>query len=149
MKIFQFIHKMVNVSFSGCTWNVPKWTILTCYYYKTVSRTMFSFIFIIFMHTFFIFFSFKSFIRVIKHVERIRCWNSECKKHWYRIIVPLNQHTSILFLITYTDWPLIPYIWIVMKTCLFAYIENFTTKNWKFSDKNSDIFHISAQNFDC
>ena len=23
------------------------------------------------------------------------------------------------------------------------------TKKWKFSDKNSDIFHISAQNIDC
>ena len=22
-------------------------------------------------------------------------------------------------------------------------------KNWEFSDKNSDIFHISAQNIDC
>ena len=33
------------------------------------------------------------------------------------------------------------------KTC--KYIENFTTKNWKFSDKNSDIFHISDQNIDC
>ena len=32
---------------------------------------------------------------------------------------------------------------------IFKYIENFTTKNWKFSDKNSDIFHISAQNIDC
>ena len=31
---------------------------------------------------------------------------------------------------------------------LFKYIENFTTKNRKFSDKNSDIFHISAQNID-
>ena len=30
-----------------------------------------------------------------------------------------------------------------------VYIENFTTKNWKFSDKNSDIFHISANNIDC
>ena len=30
------------------------------------------------------------------------------------------------------------------------YIENFTSKNWKVSDKkNSDIFHISAQNIDC
>ena len=28
-------------------------------------------------------------------------------------------------------------------------MENFTTKNWKFSDKKSDIFHISAQNIDC
>ena len=24
----------------------------------------------------------------------------------------------------------------------------FSTKNWKFGDKNSDIFHISAQNID-
>ena len=32
------------------------------------------------------------------------------------------------------------------KTRLFKYIENFTTKNWKFSDKNSDIFHIYHEN---
>ena len=37
----------------------------------------------------------------------------------------------------------------ILKTRLFKYIENFTTKNWKFSDKNSDIFHTSAQNIDC
>ena len=30
------------------------------------------------------------------------------------------------------------------KTRLYKYIENFATKNRKFSDKNSDIFHISA-----
>ena len=36
-----------------------------------------------------------------------------------------------------------------MKTRLFKYIENFTTKNWQVSDKNYDIFHISAQNIDC
>ena len=29
---------------------------------------------------------------------------------------------------------------VITKTRLFKYIENFTTKNWKFSDKNSDIF---------
>ena len=40
-------------------------------------------------------------------------------------------------------------IYTIMKTRLFKYIENFTTKNWKFSDKNSDILHISAQNLDC
>ena len=37
-------------------------------------------------------------------------------------------------------------------TCLFKCIENFTTKKQKkgkFSDKNSDIFHIPAQNIDC
>ena len=37
----------------------------------------------------------------------------------------------------------------ITKTCLFKYTENFTTKQWKFSDKNSDIFHISAQNINC
>ena len=38
---------------------------------------------------------------------------------------------------------------IIMATRLFKYIENFFTKNWTFSDKNSNIFHISAQNIDC
>ena len=37
----------------------------------------------------------------------------------------------------------------IKKTCLLKYIENFTIKNWKSSDKNPDIFHISAQNIDC
>ena len=38
---------------------------------------------------------------------------------------------------------------LITKTRLSKYIENLTTKNGKFSDKNSDIFHISAQNIDC
>ena len=38
----------------------------------------------------------------------------------------------------------------IMKTCLFKYTENFMAKQLKLSDKkNSDIFHISAQNIDC
>ena len=38
----------------------------------------------------------------------------------------------------------------ITKTRLFKYIENFISKNCKFSDeKNSDIFPISAQNIDC
>ena len=36
----------------------------------------------------------------------------------------------------------------ITKTRLFKYIENFTTKKLKFSDKCFDIFHISAQNID-
>ena len=33
---------------------------------------------------------------------------------------------------------------------IFKYTENILPpKKWKFSDKNSDIFHISAQNIDC
>ena len=38
---------------------------------------------------------------------------------------------------------------LITKTCLFKYTENFTTKNEHFQIKNSDIFHISAQNIDC
>ena len=39
---------------------------------------------------------------------------------------------------------------IITITHLFKYIENFTTKNWKFPDnRNSDIFPIAAQNIDC
>ena len=37
----------------------------------------------------------------------------------------------------------------ITKTRVFKYVENFTSKNWKFSDKNSDICHISAQKIDC
>ena len=37
----------------------------------------------------------------------------------------------------------------ITKTRLSKYTETFTTKKRKFSDKNSDIFHISAQNTDC
>ena len=29
------------------------------------------------------------------------------------------------------------------------YIENFISKNWKFSDKNADTLYIPAQNIDC
>ena len=36
----------------------------------------------------------------------------------------------------------------ITKIHLFKYIENFTSKNWKFSD-NFAIFYISAQNIDC
>ena len=41
-----------------------------------------------------------------------------------------------------------------LRKRLFKYIENFTTKKGKFSDKKkikikSDIFHIPAQNIDC
>ena len=42
------------------------------------------------------------------------------------------------------------YEYIITKTCLFNYIENFTTKKWKISEKKNLIFfHISAQNMDC
>ena len=36
----------------------------------------------------------------------------------------------------------------ITKTCLFKYIEHFTTENWKFSLKKIWYFHISAENID-
>ena len=56
-------------------------------------------------------------------------------------IFPSMQITSLAG----DSWHGVP----ITKTRLFKYIENFTAKNWKFADKNSDIFHISAQNIDC
>ena len=41
------------------------------------------------------------------------------------------------------------YIALITKTRLFKYIENFTSKNWKFSHKKPWYFNISAQNIDC
>ena len=35
------------------------------------------------------------------------------------------------------------------KHAYFKCTENFTSKNWKLSDKNYDIFPVSAQNIDC
>ena len=53
----------------------------------------------------------------------------------------------------YFDYLLLIYIYfyilIITKTRLFKYIENSISKHLKFSDKKSDIFHISAQNIDC
>ena len=37
---------------------------------------------------------------------------------------------------------------LITKTSLSKYTENLTNKNWKFSDKTSDIFYISTQNID-
>ena len=42
-----------------------------------------------------------------------------------------------------------PKVHFLSITKAFKYTENFTTKKEKFSDKNSDSFHISAQNIDC
>ena len=41
------------------------------------------------------------------------------------------------------------YIYIITKTRLLKYVENFTSKNRKKSDKISDIYRITAQNIDC
>ena len=53
------------------------------------------------------------------------------------------------FFIKPSNLLLLDKICFITKTRLYKYIENFTSKNWKFSDKNSDIFHFFAQNIDC
>ena len=37
----------------------------------------------------------------------------------------------------------------ITKPRLFKYTEHFTTKNWKFADKNSDNFSYFCSNIDC
>ena len=49
-----------------------------------------------------------------------------------------------LYNICAAAWENVP----ITKTRLFKYIENFASKNWKFSDKKPWYFHISAQNID-
>ena len=47
-------------------------------------------------------------------------------------------------------WGMICLSEVITKTRLFKYIENFNSqKTENFQIKNSDIFHITAQNIDC
>ena len=56
--------------------------------------------------------------------------------------------SSLIVCRWFTDCRIKPLLSIT-KTCLFIYIENFTTKKkWKFWDKKTYFFHISAQNID-
>ena len=83
---------------------------------------------------------------------------------WNVYILVVNSLKSARFIVGYCQnfpWNLGNLI--ITKICLFEYIENFTSKNWNFSDKkikkkkkkksktkqNSTIFHISAQNIYC
>ena len=67
--------------------------------------------------------------------------------HFVYVIWLLNIY--VLKVLEFLFWSVDVISVSIMKTCLFKYIETFTTKNRKFSDNNSDIFHISARNIDC
>ena len=66
-----------------------------------------------------------------------------------------NQHCSSIVICTaFTCFYF--FLFVITKTCLFKYNENFTTtpppppqKKENFPIKHSDIFHVSAQNIDC
>ena len=68
-----------------------------------------------------------------RHAKTCLCANADCEDHDQPRIIGTVEPNKVY----------------ITKTRLFKYIENFTSKNWKFSDKNSDIFHIYAQNIDC
>ena len=94
----------------------------------------FIFIFILFIYLFFFFFFFffflntKQFFLNIIHIGRTfgYAWRYQDIVRRHSLPTAENSHNYMVSFIT--------------KTRLFKYIENVTTTNWKFSDKNSDIF---------
>ena len=83
------------------------------------------------------------------------CITDEC--YFIIMMIAYTKYNINLFNIQYTltvkiqgiFFQYVYYLLVITKTLLFKYIENFTTKKGKFSDKKSNIFHISAQNIDC
>ena len=71
--------------------------------------------------------------RVQSYHNKMYCIHKEPGSH----LSTLLKQTIKIFLIHHENTP------------IQIYIENFTSKNWNFSDKNSNIFHISAQNNNC
>ena len=63
----------------------------------------------------------------------------------------IAQYKRVLYFIFFYSYLLFIFLYFsITKTRLFKYTENFTSqKNENFQIKNSDIFHISAQNLDC
>ena len=71
------------------------------------------------------------------------------RKGQMKLDFPINEGVSRTTEIKSALWYSTGGLVFITKTRLLKYIENFTTKNRKFSDKNSDIYRISAQNIDC
>ena len=79
--------------------------------------------------------------RIFRHMRTAKAQISLRIRGWYLMQAQINLNLCIL--------RMFEIIFSITKTRLFKYIENFITKNWKFSDKNSDIFYIFALNIDC
>ena len=75
---------------------------------------------------------------------------SEYIFHSYMLGYPGKHLSYFLIENVWYEYSLAP-IYCISITRLFKYIEKFTSKNWKFSDKKLCyfIFQISAQNRDC
>ena len=75
----------------------------------------------------------------------IKCWKVSCDHLLIPIIIielgTFLSPTRLHLLPVKTDQPAVHLKTLcITKTHLFKYTENSTTKKWKFSDKNSDIF---------
>ena len=73
------------------------------------------------------------------------CWNVRVAE-WLVLLTSDHEVPVWIPLVAeYGSWLYSNSLW----KHLFKYTENFTTKNWKFSDKKFYILHISDQNIDC
>ena len=70
---------------------------------------------------------------------------TENQFHLTKITLRCNEHEHIYGI----NWSIQVFLSLITKTCLYKYIEVSPPKNENFQIKNSDIFHISAQNIDC
>ena len=84
--------------------------------------------------------------RIFRHIPQRRP-RSHCASDFTHVQDDVNPHNWRMLEGSFSLYTARTH---VTKTRLFKYIENFTSKNWKYSDKkNADIFHIAAQNIDC
>ena len=83
----------------------------------------------------------------IKHIlkQSMKIVTVTVHRKWNRLVI--YWHALVIF------WKNDHSDQTITKTHLFKYTENFTTKKWKFLDKDKNliffIFHISTQNIDC
>ena len=86
--------------------------------------------------------------RTCHFVGFIMRWLSYCLNDWWKAKLSVFFFFCFFFFVFFFFSKILSGL--ITKTRLYKYIGNFTTKKLKiFSDKNSDIFHISAQNIDC
>ena len=79
---------------------------------------------------------------------RVNCNSFLCQATFYILIFQIISTTTVNVLKLHT--PKFPTEWhmqtFITKTRLFKYIENFTSKNWKFLDKNDEAVLMSTHN---
>ena len=88
-------------------------------------------------------------MRLILEVIKLRTFEKK-KMNILALLAHLSTKLSINVVVRHAPSVVRRQLEHITKTCLFKYIDNFTTKkNENFPIKNPDIFHISAQNINC